>query len=308
MENRKPRMSFGAGFLSIILCLLLFVTSVCAMALFAVRSTVTREALEEAVEDIDITELGFPDEDGELMTLTDLITDTWGDVLKASGMKARNVARAFDQPYLRDYVRDAVGNYAGYFLEGEELEPLSAAGVRKFLKKRADDLYDDSRGIIVYDDSGKKREETGMPAFRLTGQDIEDLFDELGTDTLDEGFLSERMGIPVGWAAMALSPTGFWALAGASGVLILLLLLIHLRRVRRGFRFAGWTLVPAGGLTAAGGVLLGRVLAERDFGPLQEIAGKLGPALLRTGAMGAGAGLLLAVVFVLLCQLFSHGR
>ena len=41
---------------------------------------------------------------------------------------------------------------------------------------------------------------------------------------------------------------------------------------------------------------------------LSEIAGKLGPALLRTGAMGAGAGLLLAVVFVLLCQLFSHGR
>ena len=69
MENRKPRMSFGAGFLSVILCLLLFVTSVCAMALFAVRSTVTREALEEAVEDIDITELGFPDEDGALKEL-----------------------------------------------------------------------------------------------------------------------------------------------------------------------------------------------------------------------------------------------
>ena len=107
---------------------------------------------------------------------------------------------------------------------------------------------------------------------------------------------------------MALSPTGFLILAGASGVIILLLLLIHLRRVRRGFRFAGWTLVLSGGLVTAGGALLGELLAKRDFGPVQEIAQDLGPALLRTGAMGAAAGLVLAVVFVLLCRLFSRGK
>ncbi|MBO4749639.1 MAG: hypothetical protein J5546_04930, partial [Lachnospiraceae bacterium] len=241
--HRKP--SFIVALLSIILCLVIFIATVCAGVIGSLRMTYSEKKVVDTIEKIEVATDTLPSLDGtKELSVVKFLSDAAGfDFEKSAGISNSNLEKFLSKSYVKEEVAELVGGIVGYFMEGKEPEPITAKSFLDFIEKHNDDLLELTGFSFVYTNP-----ETG--AKMVYDVDVNNAFKDLGTKEVSMDYIKDvvkdESGVDLDLVKSALS---FWAiiiLAAVAFLVAILVLLINGKTIRSGFSFVGMTLLLSG--------------------------------------------------------------
>ncbi|MCR4600011.1 MAG: zinc-ribbon domain-containing protein [Acetatifactor sp.] len=241
----KP--SGGKVFLSILLCILIFVATVGAGALGVVRMSLTEKNVRDTFGKIDISTVTLPDGNEEVSLVDFLETASGFDFERTAGISKKDLEKFLAKPYIMEEVSNVVVNYLQYFMDGKELEAFSKKDMIKFIEKHNDDILDLTGFSFVYKDPS-----TGES--KVYDVDINNAFKDLGTEEVTIDFIEEKAGMNFGLIKFALSMTMLIILGCVALLLVILVLVINGKTIYSGFSFTGMTWILSGLAIAGCGV------------------------------------------------------
>ena len=243
-EKKKglhPKPSGGKVFLSILLCLLIFLITVFAGVLGTLRLSFSEKNLRSTMEKMDVAELTMPDlNGGESKPLVDFLEDASGfDFEKTAGIQKKDLEKFLAKPYLMEEITDIVVGYVNYFMSGKEPEAITKKDFVKFIEKHNDDILELTGFSFIYKDPA-----TG--ADKVYDVDIANAFKDLGTDEVTPKFLEDSLGTSFDLIIFILSVTALAIAVALVVVLTILVLILHSKTKHSGYSFTGMTFMLAG--------------------------------------------------------------
>ena len=243
-EKKKglhPKPSGGKVFLSILLCLLIFLITVFAGVLGTLRLSFSEKNLRSTMEKMDVAELTMPDlNGGESKPLVDFLEDASGfDFEKTAGIQKKDLEKFLAKPYLMEQITDIVVGYTNYFLSGKEPEAITKQDFIKFIEKHNDDILELTGFSFIYKDPA-----TG--ADKVYDVDIANAFKDLGTDEVTPKFIEDSLGTSFDLIIFVLSVTALAIAVAFVVVLTILVLILHSKTKHSGYSFTGMTFMLAG--------------------------------------------------------------
>ncbi|MBR4606391.1 MAG: zinc-ribbon domain-containing protein [Lachnospiraceae bacterium] len=243
-EKKKglhPKPSGGKVFLSILLCLLIFLTTVFAGVLGTLRICLSEKNLRSTMEKMDVTQLTMPDlKGGEAKPLVDFLEDASGfDFEKTAGIQKKDLEKFLAKPYLLEEITDILVGYVNYFMTGKEPDAITKKDFIKFIEKHNDDILELTGFSFVYKDPA-----TGEN--KVYDVDIANAFKDLGTDEVTPEFIEKSLGMSLDLVLFLLSVTALAIAVGVAVVLTILVLLLHKKTKHSGYSFVGMTFMLSG--------------------------------------------------------------
>ena len=299
----KKKSSVGAILLSILVSLLLFVIGLGLSAILTVRHTLDRDTLTSVVEKIDFTEMTVRDEEGDVLTLPELLDDNAGELLDYYNIKPSRVVDLLNSSYVKRFINKILQSYSDYFLAGQKLSPLSRDSVLDFFEDNNDRIIEESKGLIYFLGNGQSY----VPGVRMyiSEQDVDDFFDALGTRSLNASAIRKMTGIDPDLIVSALSSTTVLILAVVAGLFGLILLLINYRSLNRGFAFLGTTAILVGGVLVAAYFVAKPKVSALGYSAAVDFTAPMFSYLLKAGFLLLLAGFVLAVPIALIIRLIT---
>ena len=300
--HKKP--SGGKVFGSILLCILLFIALIAGGLLLSVRLSLSEKQVRGTIEGMEVREVTVPNLKNlkEESSIVELLEEASGfDFEKSAGIKNKELEKFLDKPYVKETLADYVVSYVQYFMGGSEPKELSDDDVVEFIQKHNDDIEKMTGFSFCYQNPMTGKEEV----YRV---DIDNAFDDLGTDEIDIRFIERKAGISFGPIKLVLSIFTMIAAYAIAFVLIVLLFVIHGKTPYSGFGFVGMTILLAGAATdVAAGV--GFILLGKIGGTLVSMFAKpLLIDLLIVGSAEFVAGLLLFLFGRLICNAVAKAK
>lgn len=300
--HKKP--SGGKVFGSILLCILLFIALIAGGLLLSVRLSLSEKQVRGTIEGMEVREVTVPNLKNlkEESSIAELLEEASGfDFEKSAGVKKKELEKFLDKPYVKETLADYVVSYVQYFMGGSEPKELSDDDVVEFIQKHNDDIENLTGFSFCYQNPMTGKEEV----YRV---DIDNAFDDLGTDEIDIRFIERKAGISFGPIKLVLSIFTMIAAYAIAFVLIVLLFVIHGKTPYSGFGFVGMTILLAGAATdVAAGV--GFILLGKIGGTLVGMFAKpLLIDLLIVGSAEFVAGLLLFLFGRLICNAVAKAK
>ena len=243
-EKKKglhPKPSGGKVFLSILLCLLIFLTTVFAGVLGTLRICLSEKNLRSTMEKMDVTQLTMPDlKGGEAKPLVDFLEEASGfNFEKTAGIQKKDLEKFLAKPYLLEKITDIVVGYVNYFMTGKEPDAITQKDFIKFIEKHNDDILELTGFSFVYKDPA-----TGEN--KVYDIDIANAFKDLGTDEVTPEFIEKSLGMSLDPVLFLLSVTALAIAVGVAVVLTILVLLLHKKTKHSGYSFIGMTFMLSG--------------------------------------------------------------
>ncbi|MBR6149945.1 MAG: zinc-ribbon domain-containing protein [Lachnospiraceae bacterium] len=243
-EKKKglhPKPSGGKVFLSILLCLLIFLTTVFAGVLGTLRICLSEKNLRSTMEKMDVTQLTMPDlKGGEAKPLVDFLEEASGfNFEKTAGIQKKDLEKFLAKPYLLEEITDILVGYVNYFMTGKEPDAITKKDFIKFIEKHNDDILELTGFSFVYQDPA-----TGEN--KVYDVDIANAFKDLGTDEVTPEFIEKSLGMSLDLVLFLLSVTALAIAVGVAVVLTILVLLLHKKTKHSGYSFVGMTFMLSG--------------------------------------------------------------
>ena len=295
--HRKP--SGGKIFISLILCLLMFLAVIFTGVLFSVRSSFTRENIEKTLDSDHVKNFTLPSTKGKgEISLIDFIEEASGfDIEKSAGIEKKELAKFLNKSYVKEMIANILGDYLEYFTKGNAPAEFTEDDFIDFIREHNDDIYKLTGFSFVSMSSGI-----------MNTKDIENAFKDLGTDEIDLNWLKEKTDFPFEAVKMILS---LWTMIGLftlSGVIFVLLLILHGKTMRSGVTFVGVTLTLSGivlDVAAAIGMLKRESFQSNLIG---TFVSPLFTKLLIFGSIVLVLGLLIVIFGRLICNVAAKSK
>ncbi|MBE5861690.1 MAG: zinc-ribbon domain-containing protein [Lachnospiraceae bacterium] len=243
-EKKKglhPKPSGGKVFLSILLCLLIFLTTVFAGVLGTLRICLSEKNLRSTMEKMDVTQLTMPDlKGGEAKSLVDFLEDASGfNFEKTAGIQKKDLEKFLAKPYLLEEITDILVGYVNYFMTGKEPDAITKKDFIKFIEKHNDDILELTGFSFIYKDPA-----TGEN--KVYDVDIANAFKDLGTDEVTPEFIEKSLGMSLDLVLFVLSVTALAIAVAIATVLTILVLILHRKTKHSGYSFIGMTFMLSG--------------------------------------------------------------
>ena len=243
-EKKKglhPKPSGGKVFLSILLCLLIFLTTVFAGVLGTLRICLSEKNLRSTMEKMDVTQLTMPDlKGGEAKSLVDFLEDASGfNFEKTAGIQKKDLEKFLAKPYLLEEITDILVGYVNYFMTGKEPDAITKKDFIKFIEKHNDDILELTGFSFIYKDPA-----TGEN--KVYDVDIANAFKDLGTDEVTPEFIEKSLGMSLDLVLFVLSVTALAIAVAIAAVLTILVLILHRKTKHSGYSFIGMTFMLSG--------------------------------------------------------------
>ena len=243
-EKKKglhPKPSGGKVFLSILLCLLIFLTTVFAGVLGTLRLSLSEKNLRSTMEKMDMAELTMPDlKGGEAKPLVDFLEEVSGfDFEKTAGIQKKDLEKFLAKPYLLEEITDILVGYVNYFMTGKEPDAITKKDFIKFIEKHNDDILELTGFSFIYKDPA-----TGEN--KVYDVDIANAFKDLGTDEVTPEFIEKSLGMSLDLVLFVLSVTALAIAVAIAAVLTILVLILHRKTKHSGYSFIGMTFMLSG--------------------------------------------------------------
>ena len=287
--HRKP--SGGKVFLSILLCILIFVALFGAGTLLSVRLGLTEKQVKKNLDSLDVEEITLPGiKSKEELSLVDFIEEASGfNFKKSAGIEKKELLKFLGKDYVKEMFTEYLTDYVQYFLNDKNPKKFTRDDLVDFIEEHNDDIVDLTGFSFCYVDP--RTEKTVVYT-----KDIDRAFDDLGTDEIDVKWVEKKLNVSFDLIKFALSMITVLILGGVALILIILVLVLHGKTMHSGISFVGMTILLDGlAMAAIGG-----------FGML--LRGKLNSNLLSAFAsplltylliIGGGAFVLGLLIFVL---------
>ena len=292
--HHKP--SAGKVFISILLCILIFVSILGAGVLGALRMSYSGEKLRKILGNIEVDSITMPNlKTKESVSLVDFIENVSGfDFEKTAGIKKANLEKFLSKSYVQDLFTDTVVGYAQYFMNGKTPETLTEKDVLKFIKKHNDDIYSLTGFSFVYKDPATGKD-------KVYDVDVSNAFKDLGTDELTPEFLEKMIGISFGPVKFVLSAFGVFTLAAVVVLLSILVLLLHKKTKYSGYSFVGMTIMISGAAIAGLAGVLKLIIGKWKSTFVNALVSPFAKNMLMIGGSILILGLLIFVIGRAVC-------
>ncbi len=273
-------------FLSFVFCVVLATASTLGIA----RGALAPEKLEDTLSSVkldDVEKLTVKDGDKEVPVSKYILDFCDEEVKEKYDLDEDKVMKVLKKTKANEFVGDVLGDYAAYFVEGEELRELDSDRVINWIRENERDI----ENVIEYEFT-----EDDYKELRAQLDDSE-VMKSLSAEELEN---SSGTGISVaGNVRNGMSVVAYIAIIVLAAALALLITLINRRKLRALFTYVTVSLAVVGGffllLTGALYIVSGMVLPS--------IAGTLlsgfTTAMLLRGGIMLGVGLIASVVYKL---------
>ncbi len=270
-------------FLSFVFCVVLATASTLGIA----RGALAPEKLEDTLSSVkldDVEKLTVKDGDKEIPVSKYILDFCDKEVREKYDLDEDKVMKVLKKTKANEFVGDVLGDYAAYFVEGEELRELDSDRVINWIRENEREIENVIEYEFTEDDYKELR----------TQLDDSEVMKSLSVEQLEN---SSGAGISVaGNVRNGMSVVAYIAIIVLAAALALLITLINRRKLRALFTYVTVSLTVVGGffllLTGALYVAFGMLLPSLAS---TLLSGFIAAMLLRGGIM-FGVGLIASVI------------
>lgn len=282
----RPKSSIVAKIFSVLLCIILVVDVFGILACLSLRKSISANAIKNALEEIDILEFPYDNENTVLEMIEEQYKETGEDI------SAEEIREALDESKAYSELKNIAVDFVGYVLGDSGSQLPDADNLRDLVEDLCDDL-------------DYEMTDADLAELDVMLEDFEDAMDEFKDSTLED--------VPELAEVEAVLSTLVIGVLGAVAALIVLLILLMNRRRYATFSYMGVSTLIAGGMCYAVGALSDMVIkamGENDASAeyiLDAFGGMFTGSFARVGLIGAGVGAALIIVYII-CSAISKKK
>lgn len=294
-KSRAERKKVGALRVvgSSFLCLFAILFGLSACLIFALRAATSPKALGNILEDVRLSELTVPAEDGRTQLLSEYITNQIPESTRAKyQLDVDSIERLMDRAFIREFLESTLEDAAERIYSSDDESFLTSREVKRFLRRNSAEV----ERVIGYKLSDKDIEQIGSYL------EDNEVLDNISFNDLSMSRLQEEYPF---LAALPILTSYLMAGLLAALAVILLVFAVWVSRFRRfSLVYVSVACLVVGGIYLTAALLTGTLAsALHDLFPLPKsiytsLLSPLRSACLRIGLPLAGVGLLCIVILI----------
>ena len=305
-QPKKPKKKAGVGrvLLTIILSLFLIIAfTVCIVEYVALKS-ITKDTITDALKQVDISEMVVTSDDEDI-SLVEMIEEK-ADVNIADEFKISDeeLEAILDMPAVKEFISENVSDMAESILNGEEPKGISKKTIVDYVKKNKKSIYKDLQKMEGFEDITMEDIENFEEEH---GDKLDEVFDSIGTDSIDMDFITDEAGFDVARITKMI-PIIKWIAPGLAAFLILLMLIGNIGYESLTGKGVGISAMIAGIITAGGAIAFKYILQIPDVNVIKVLVLPLMDMFMIVGGIVFGAGLLLLIITCIIKAIANRAR
>ena len=305
-QPKKPKKKAGVGrvLLTIILSLFLIIAfTVCIVEYVALKS-ITKDTITDALKQVDISEMVVTSDDEDI-SLVEMIEEKADvNIAKEFDIDDEQLEAILDMPAVKEFISENVSDMAESILNGEEPKGISKKTIVDYVKKNKKSIYKDLQKMEGFEDITMEDIENFEEEH---GDKLDEVFDSIGTDSIDMDFITDEAGFDVARITKMI-PIIKWIAPGLAAFLILLMLIGNIGYESLTGKGVGISAMIAGIITAGGAIAFKYILQIPDVNVIKVLVLPLMDMLMIVGGIVFGAGLLLLIITCIIKAIANRAR
>ena len=308
-QPKPPKKKAGAGrvILTIFLSLFLIIFFTVCIVEYSALKTINKDNIGDALNETDLSRMVL-DSDGEELNLVEVIEDKADiNISKEFDITSEQLEEIMDTPTVKKFISDNLADMAESVLSGEEPEGISKKTILDYVKKNKKTIYKDVKNLggdfadITMEDIDNFGEKYG--------DQLDDLFDTLGTDKIDMDFIAEETGMDFDISRFVkLIPVLKWIAPGLAALFIILMLLGNIGYESLTGKGVSISAMIAGVITAGAAIAFKFILDIPDSNVLKVLGMPMADMMMIVGGIAFGAGLLLLIITCIIKAIANRAR
>lgn len=311
-QPKPPKKKAGAGrvILTIFLSLFLIIFFTVCIVEYSALKTINKDNIAEALEEADLSRMVF-DSDGEELNMVEMIEENAGiDLAKEFDISEDQLEDIMDTPNVKKFISDNLADMAESVLNGEEPDGISKKTILDYVKKNKKAIYKDLQKLgddyenlkdITLEDIDNFEEEYG--------DQLDNAFDAIGSDTIDMDFVAEKTGMDFDISRyIKLIPVLKWIAPGLAALFIILMLLGNIGYESLTGKGVSISAMIAGAITAGAAIAFKFILDIPDSNVLKVLGMPMADMMMIVGGIAFGAGLLLLIITCIIKAIANRAR
>lgn len=305
-QPKKPKKKAGVGrvLLTIILSLFLIIAfTVCIVEYVALKS-ITKDTITDALKQVDISEMVVTSDDEDI-SLVEMIEEKADvNIAKEFDIDDEQLEAILDMPAVKEFISENVSDMAESILNGEEPKGISKKTIVDYVKKNKKSIYKDLQKMEGFEDITMEDIENFEEEH---GDKLDEVFDSIGTDSIDMDFITDEAGFDVARITKMI-PIIKWIAPGLAAFLILLMLIGNIGYESLTGKGVGISAMIAGIITAGGAIAFKYILQIPDVNVIKVLVLPLMDMFMIVGGIVFGAGLLLLIITCIIKAIANRAR
>ena len=305
-QPKKPKKKAGVGrvLLTIILSLFLIIAfTVCIVEYVALKS-ITKDTITDALKQVDISEMVVTSDDEDI-SLVEMIEEKADvNIAKEFDIDDEQLEAILDMPAVKEFISENVSDMAESILNGEEPKGISKKTIVDYVKKNKKSIYKDLQKMEGFEDITMEDIENFEEEH---GDKLDEVFDSIGTDSIDMDFITDEAGFDVARVTKMI-PIIKWIAPGLAAFLILLMLIGNIGYESLTGKGVGISAMIAGIITAGGAIAFKYILQIPDVNVIKVLVLPLMDMFMIVGGIVFGAGLLLLIITCIIKAIANRAR
>lgn len=308
-QPKPPKKKAGAGrvILTIFLSLFLIIFFTVCIVEYSALKTINKDNIGDALNETDLSRMVL-DSDGEELNLVEVIEDKADiNISKEFDITSEQLEEIMDTPTVKKFISDNLADMAESVLNGEEPDGISKKTILDYVKKNKKTIYKDVKNLggdfadITMDDIDNFEE--------TYGDQLDDVFDILGTDKIDMDFIAEETGMDFDISRFVkLIPVLKWIAPGLAALFIILMLLGNIGYESLTGKGVSISAMIAGAITAGAAIAFKFILDIPDSNVLKVLGLPMADMMMIVGGIAFGAGLLLLIITCIIKAIANRAR
>ena len=308
-QPKPPKKKAGAGrvILTIFLSLFLIIFFTVCIVEYSALKTINKDNISDALKETDLSRMVL-DSDGEELNLVEVIEDKADiNISKEFDITSEQLEEIMDTPTVKKFISDNLADMAESVLSGEEPEGISKKTILDYVKKNKKTIYKDVKNLggdfadITMEDIDNFGEKYG--------DQLDDVFDTLGTDKIDMDFIAEETGMDFDISRyIKLIPVLKWIAPGLAVLFIILMLLGNIGYESLTGKGVSISAMIAGAITAGAAIAFKFILDIPDSNVLKVLGMPMADMMMIVGGIAFGAGLLLLIITCIIKAIANRAR
>lgn len=308
-QPKPPKKKAGAGrvILTIFLSLFLIIFFTVCIVEYSALKTINKDNIGDALNETDLSRMVL-DSDGEELNLVEVIEDKADiNISKEFDITSEQLEEIMDTPTVKKFISDNLADMAESVLSGEEPEGISKKTILDYVKKNKKTIYKDVKNLggdfadITMEDIDNFGEKYG--------DQLDDVFDTLGTDKIDMDFIAEETGMDFDISRFVkLIPVLKWIAPGLAALFIILMLLGNIGYESLTGKGVSISAMIAGAITAGAAIAFKFILDIPDSNVLKVLGLPMADMMMIVGGIAFGAGLLLLIITCIIKAIANRAR
>ena len=308
-QPKPPKKKAGAGrvILTIFLSLFLIIFFTVCIVEYSALKTINKDNIGDALNETDLSRMVL-DSDGEELNLVEVIEDKADiNISKEFDITSEQLEEIMDTPTVKKFISDNLADMAESVLSGEEPEGISKKTILDYVKKNKKTIYKDVKNLggdfadITMEDIDNFGEKYG--------DQLDDVFDTLGTDKIDMDFIAEETGMDFDISRFVkLIPVLKWIAPGLAALFIILMLLGNIGYESLTGKGVSISAMIAGAITAGAAIAFKFILDIPDSNVLKVLGLPMADMMMIVGGIAFGAGLILLIITCIIKAIANRAR